>query len=174
MRALAVAAASRPVGRPRRGRAASGRPPSLWLLVDLASAPQAVRWRGRWPWQASARLALEQNGRSASSTSTPHALTLSSLFLSPPPPQVNIPKTKKAFCKGKACGKHQPHKGANEVMGEKAGTGHHQPSPRLSLHPCPPAPLCSLTFSPPPLFCFHQSPRSHPVQDGQGLPVRAG
>jgi large subunit ribosomal protein L44e len=36
--------------------------------------------------------------------------------LSPLPPspfhpqQVNIPKTKKAFCKGKACGKHQPHK----------------------------------------------------------------
>lgn len=25
-------------------------------------------------------------------------------------PQVNVPKTKKAFCKGKECGKHTVHK----------------------------------------------------------------
>ena len=30
--------------------------------------------------------------------------------LSPPSLQVNVPKAKRAFCKGKACGKHQMHK----------------------------------------------------------------
>lgn len=42
----------------------------------------------------------------------PKAARLSARKLTPPPPapQVNVPKTKRAFCKGKECKKHQMHK----------------------------------------------------------------
>jgi ribosomal protein L44E len=48
-------------------------------------------------------------------------------------PQVNIPKTRKTYCKGKECRKHTQHK----VTQYKAGKVRNQRLPQRALHISP-------------------------------------